>query len=400
MEKQKVKLAINVFSWNVRSALLYYAVKRPDLFLPSDVNATVQFIDASRDFFEILNINHVKKGPIRSKSSWKIIRLKEIGQYFDSVYTKTKILTRETHTALQQTISASILVTQSLLAKKPDLGVMTSYFQQDPIEERFGHHRRQAGCSYRMTPLQFEQTERKLTNISVMKGSAFANTSREKKSALDWNDEPLLVLSKAEIDDIISENEIQVLVDHNYAKQFAEEDEAQPFPIDTTLTQMDYSSTSTLAYIRGSVVRRILNHLNCFTCTNALIENIEPTTSSDYLVLMDFSGNSLLQPNTHLMEFFHIQLTAYLLLKDSLRNISFDQSVLARLKQASIGLRNARGYSLELCEFHKEKVLNMMTASTMKTFMKAFVHEMNENFIRANICSSQKNRKIKTFLKL
>ena len=163
---------------------------------------------------------------------------------------------------------------------------------------------------------------------------------------------------------------------------------------------MDYSSTSTLAYIRGSVVRRILNHLNCFTCTNALIENIEPTTSSDYLVLMDFSGNSLLQPNTHLMEFFHIQLTAYLLLKDSLRNISFDQSVLARLKQASIGLRNARGYSLELCEFHKEKVLNMMTASTMKTFMKAFVHEMNENFIRANICSSQKNRKIKTFLKL
>ena len=65
-EKQKVKLAFNAFSWPVRNALLYYSEENPEIFPPADVSLTVKFMDACREFFEILNVNHVKKGPIQS----------------------------------------------------------------------------------------------------------------------------------------------------------------------------------------------------------------------------------------------------------------------------------------------------------------------------------------------
>jgi hypothetical protein len=118
MDKQKVRLAFNVFSWPVRNAIIFYSESHPSLFPPTDVKATIQFMDASRDFFEILNINHVKKGPIKSLNSKKVQNLASIKEYFTSVF-NTGILSKETYSALQQTISASIRVIGMLLSSKP-----------------------------------------------------------------------------------------------------------------------------------------------------------------------------------------------------------------------------------------------------------------------------------------
>ena len=140
MDKQKVKLAYNVVSWPVRNALIYYSESRPELFPQSEVQATVEFIDSCRLFFDILNVNHVKKGPISSLENKKVLDLGVVSNYFENIYL-SGILTRETHMALQQTISASIETIKLLLSRGPRRKVFTARFQQDPLEEHFGKHR-------------------------------------------------------------------------------------------------------------------------------------------------------------------------------------------------------------------------------------------------------------------
>ena len=85
IEKQKVKLAYVVFSWPVRNALLFYSKEDPVKFPATEVEPTVEFMDAVRDFFDILNINHVKKGPICSMTSKKVERLRSLSAYFKSL---------------------------------------------------------------------------------------------------------------------------------------------------------------------------------------------------------------------------------------------------------------------------------------------------------------------------
>ena len=48
-----------------------------------------------------------------------------------------------------------------------------------------------SGCSYRVTPLQFEQTERKLANLSSLTTNSTSSTRRETKRSLEWNDDPI-----------------------------------------------------------------------------------------------------------------------------------------------------------------------------------------------------------------
>ena len=139
IEKQKVKLAYTAFSWPVRNALTFYTNSEPDLFPKQDVDQTVTFMDAAREFFDILNINHVKKGPISSEKSEKLTRLEEIQAYFKDIQ-KSNILTTETFLALQQTISGCLQIIKLLLQSSPgSVKVLTARFQQDPIEEHFGH---------------------------------------------------------------------------------------------------------------------------------------------------------------------------------------------------------------------------------------------------------------------
>ena len=141
MEKQKVKLAYNVVSWPIRNALLYYSESSPELFPKTDVETTVTFMDAVRSFFDILNINHVKKGPISSTTSPKIEKLKQLQVYFARI-NHCGILTKETYLALQQTITASLQVITMLLNSEPaKVQVFTARFQQDPLEEHYGHQR-------------------------------------------------------------------------------------------------------------------------------------------------------------------------------------------------------------------------------------------------------------------
>ena len=192
IDKQKVKLAYNVVSWRVRNALISFSDLEPEKFPKHEVRSTVKFMDAVRTFFDILNINHIGKGPISSESSEKIRHLEEVRNYFEEVQ-ECGIFTQETFQALLQTINGSIIIIKVLLQSEPGkVQVFTARFQQDPLEEHFGHQRFHSGCAYRITPQQFANTERKLTNLASLNNNSTSSTYQGRKSTLEWNDEPFL----------------------------------------------------------------------------------------------------------------------------------------------------------------------------------------------------------------
>jgi hypothetical protein len=260
-------------------------------------------------------------------------------------------------------------------------------------------YRAHIGGGYRVTPLQFSQTERKLANLSSLKStSSNSSTKREeKKSSLEWNDAPLLRLTKEQIDEDISLCNFSPLIDHDYAKPFhtftlPSENSMQ----NLSLVEIDLSTKSTLEYIRGSIMRKLLNHSTCSHCIDTLIQNVQPSSSSAYLIQMDFSGNSLLQPSVKMMSFFHMILTVYIHFKNAIKHLSLNQNVLEKLCCASQEFLNSNDFSLSFCKNHHDLYTHMMIQSSMKTFLKAFIHEINEIFSREQNQGHrfQKNRKL------
>ena len=169
-----------------------------------------------------------------------------------------------------------------------------------------------------------------MANLSSLKStSSNSNTKREKNSSLEWNTTPLFRLTTEQIDEEFSLCNFSPLIDHDYAKPY----QSSMLPDENSLqnlglVDMDLSTESTLEYIRGSIMRKLLNHSTCSSCIETLIQNVQPSTSSSFLIQMDFSGNSLLQPSIKMMSFFHMLLTVYLPFKKSIKNLSLNQNVL------------------------------------------------------------------------
>ncbi len=136
-QRMRVSLAVKMFSWLVRNALIYYATKEPLKFPAADVQTTTEFKDHVHRFFQIFNINCVKKGPITSMTCPKVTELFLIRDYFESTIIPSGMLTLETGGALILTINAAFLLVENLLNSGVRY-VLTSRFQQDPLEEYFG----------------------------------------------------------------------------------------------------------------------------------------------------------------------------------------------------------------------------------------------------------------------
>ncbi len=157
------------------------------------------------------------------------------------------------------------------------------------------------------------------------------------------------------------------------------------------------STAATLAYIRGNIVRKILNRSSCQECTNNLISNVKESNTSSFVVQMDFSGNSLIEPNEIIMDFFHLLLSVYVHHKSFIKTLSLSQNVLKSLCSASLDFLTQKCYYLPFCKEHIQRFTKIMVETTMKTFLKAFIHEMNEKLQSKSISELNKNRKLSIF---
>ena len=143
-------------------------------------------------------------------------------------------------------------------------------------------------------------------------------------------------------------------------------------------------------------MRKILDRSKCSTCTDALIKRVEEKSCSSFLLRMDFSGNSLLQPTEEMMIFFRLLLSVFLFYKPSLAQRSRSFNVLSLLRLASLKLLATKCYLIPFCDDHCQKYTNFMILSTQRTFMKSFVVGINEKVSlqsSAKAKTKEKNRK-------
>ena len=142
-------------------------------------------------------------------------------------------------------------------------------------------------------------------------------------------------------------------------------------------------------------MRKTLNHTNCSACTDVLISHVKEVTTSSFVLQMDFSGNALLEPSEQMMIFFHLLLSVYLHYKPSIKPIATDQNILKTLCIASLSFLDSKSYKIPFCDDHNACYTRIMIQSTMKTFLKAFIHEMNEKFATKTFSNVKpKNRKL------
>jgi hypothetical protein len=117
---------------------------------------------------------------------------------------------------------------------------------------------------------------------------------------------------------------------------------------------LDEATKTTLTYIRGNVIRKIMNHTSCQICTQTLIENVKEQNTSSFVLQMDFNGNSLLEPSSQMMVFFHLLLSVYVHLKPGMHNIRPAGQIWPA--KASNQAREAQNLVYSACFFHKNTI--------------------------------------------
>ena len=157
---------------------------------------------------------------------------------------------------------------------------------------------------------------------------------------------------------------------------------------------------STLTYIKGNILRKILNRSSCQICMDTLISNIKDENVSAFILQMDFSGNSLLEPTESMMIFFQLLLSVYVHFKPSIYPLSSKMNILKTLCLAGLQYLTYNNFVLTFCKDHNQTFSQIMIQATMKTFLKAFVHEMNEKLQRRSVSELKVNsRKINILTK-
>ena len=149
----------------------------------------------------------------------------------------------------------------------------------------------------------------------------------------------------------------------------------------TKLVDLDDSLTSTLKYIDGGITRKMLNKTSCSTCIPALLDKVNHGKhTTDYLELMDFVGTALVEPKEDLFLIFHTIFTVYNMAKEHLARLSLEENVGRELALLAFRLVKTKGWTIELCEKHKHHYMYAMTLSTVKTFLKAYVGNVNQEY--------------------
>ena len=160
------------------------------------------------------------------------------------------------------------------------------------------------------------------------------------------------------------------------------------------LLDVHESTSETLVYIRGNILRKLLNHSSCHDCISNLIENVKEKNTSKFVMQMDFSGSSLIEPSETVMKFFHLLLSVYVHHKPLIKSLSVSHNILKLLCTSGLNFLNSNNFSLPLCHEHFDSYTKLMIQGTMKTFLKAYIHEVNENCQAKPSSASGQNRKL------
>lgn len=185
IERQNVKLALQIFNSNVATALCELGSKKQF----ESFEDTAAYIQIICRWWDVVNVKTLEKGnrhrnPYEQHITKNSIHI-EFLQKFLLWLERWKNsegggkLTRNTHFALFLTTNALIEITNYCLNEKKWSFVLCGKFQTDRLEERFGMYRQQAGGQYHVSIRQVFESESKLRMQStvplVLKSTAYGD---------------------------------------------------------------------------------------------------------------------------------------------------------------------------------------------------------------------------------
>lgn len=176
LERQNVKLALNVFNESTMQALLQFG---------SNIDyskSTADFIRIVLTWWKIINVKTPLKGqrlrdifqePIvkgHLEDDLKIKFLRNLLNWLDMWKSSSALnkLTTQTHTAWSHTVYGILQIISYCFNELNLNYILLGKFQTDPLEERFGKYRQLAGGQYHISLRQLYESEKRLRIQSVL----------------------------------------------------------------------------------------------------------------------------------------------------------------------------------------------------------------------------------------
>lgn len=389
IEKQNVKLVLNVFNTNVVEALNIIGDKADIL----DSKCTANYIDIITKWWDVMNVKTVMKGIHKRNTYQEPMRLDDfrytfLGQFVDWLITwgnaisDTGRLTPETHLALTLTTNAMREICQYCTEKLELKFILTGKFQTDSLEERFGKYRQLAGGQYDISVTQLYESEAKLRLQSTL---------------------PLVLKSRSLGDISISFDNIE-----NDGKNV--DDNTCFDSIAVTINQDDFKQTENImpviVYIAGYAVHSVLKYLNnCTECKLLLTRNddIDILYHANDILIHHHDRGGLKYPTDDVISV--VQYTYIVIVK---LLSEFEEIFLTMQNQRSVAINIVKNVLLE-----KEKYLyfdfcknNHSSEVTVKCILKTVINILLNNYCKKKndtivyaSHSKAKERKLKTLMK-
>jgi hypothetical protein len=283
LERQNVKLALKVFDEKTVVALGEYGT-----LSKCDFSGTQTFVNIILKLWKILNVKSTDKGfrkrdddcrPISDVNDERLSYLRDVYLWlcaWENLNQRPKEgrLTNETQAALKHTVKCYIDLVQYLLVTLQLRYVLTGKFQTDPLEARFGKHRRLAGTNYHVSVKEIMESEKKLTLISLLH---VVSASKGTISLTDFI---------SQCCESLDENALQ----HNVTSEFS------GIFIMCDKMEVSDSESKSLVFIAGYVgYKLVTNKVDCELCKGELVtcQQLQvdlPLDQTSYIADLDRGG--------------------------------------------------------------------------------------------------------------
>lgn len=280
-QKMKVNLAAQTLSTSVADAM-EYCNNELKLKEFEGCEATIKFIRVFDRLFDTLNSrNPVAKGykaPMRpsNKSFWEPF-LHEASAYIATLtFTDGKLVTESRRktpfigfiTAIKSVLSLFDTLVQNAKGEDGPMKYMLTYkLSQDHLELFFGAVRSACGCNNNPTVRQFMAAYKRLLMRHEIKGGS-GNVVMQDNTTILYTTKNSIDRRNTTTDTLNVSNIKRYDLDMEDA-----EDDFDATDIPKPVDQISPYKQAAIGYIAGYVVRMVRKHINCPTCTSALVSN-------------------------------------------------------------------------------------------------------------------------------
>lgn len=379
IEKQNVKLALQIFDSSLPSALRAIGEKHNLKFFKE----TATFIEIIVTWWKIVNVKTPGKGsrlkdrfqePVRpAPDDEKVDFLYDILDWLDEWQKNANNckLTDKTHTALHQSTYALLEICRYCFEELNLSYVLLGKFQTDCLEDRFGRYRRLAGSQYHISIRQLYEGENKLRlqNTLAPIGKA-SETERDEK----WEEmQKRRDAPRPSYNIVVTEDSLSKIKD----------------------------IVPVLAYVAGYAVYATVKKLKCENCKNALTTDHTITAATGhehYHLIKEIDRGGLLYPA---MTAVNAVAHNYVVVEEMSKRVDFLTMSNQRqlVTELTLDLLVDEDCDFDVCEegHTSEVVLKHLLWCSTNILLKNFCRKLNDKVVETN--NKSKKRKLTTLTK-